>query len=123
MGPDGPSLADDLAAVPKERGAYVRHPLLGRPRATPAAHGAPQRLTAPLYPRFAASRSALHSFLRNWIGEDMGTMREEIDLEAHQRESGQPVTDATLQEVRGCGVWRRWARRWTAWGGDGPLTQ
>ncbi|GBG30328.1 F-box/LRR-repeat protein 2 [Hondaea fermentalgiana] len=42
---------------------------------------------------------ALRSFLSNFLKDDMGTFRKHLDLAKHAKESGLPVTDATLQEI------------------------
>ncbi|KAF0686362.1 Aste57867_21806 [Aphanomyces stellatus] len=41
----------------------------------------------------------MHSFLLNFLADDIGTFRTEIDLHQHAIDSGLAVTDATVQEV------------------------
>ena len=35
----------------------------------------------------------------NFLADDVGNFRSDIDLQAHARDSGSVVTDATVQEV------------------------
>jgi len=41
----------------------------------------------------------MKSFLQNFLADDSGTFRTEIDLHQHAIDSGLSVTDATVQEV------------------------
>ena len=41
----------------------------------------------------------LHSFLKNFLSDDLGTFKQHIDLPRHALDSGAPITDATVQEV------------------------
>ena len=41
----------------------------------------------------------LPSFIRNFVDDDLQSLKLSIDLRAHAKESGVPVTNATVQEL------------------------
>jgi hypothetical protein len=43
-------------------------------------------------------RRTLRSFLANYLSDDFGSFKVDIDLQRHQQESGQPTTNVTIQE-------------------------
>ena len=46
-----------------------------------------------------AAPAALRSFLRNFLSDDLGSFRSEINLKDHGDQSGTEVRDVTVQEV------------------------
>ncbi|KAF0722452.1 hypothetical protein AaE_009950, partial [Aphanomyces astaci] len=56
-------------------------------------------MKSPRFGHVTAILSRMRSFLLNFLADDIGTFRTEIDLYQHAIDSGLAVTDATVQEV------------------------
>ncbi len=91
-----------MGAAPGSPGARPGGPLALPDAAHPETTGAadaPRQQQQPRGPGGRAAPKALRSFLRNFLSDDLGSFRSEINLKDHGEQSGTTIRDVTIQEV------------------------
>eukprot|EP00947_MAST-08B_sp_MAST-8B-sp1_P002745 g2745.t1 len=59
----------------------------------------PPKIGGGIMPTKASSPRTMRSFIRNFLADEHGTLRDVVDLRQHAKDSGTSVTNATIQEV------------------------